>query len=125
VAWTCEIAAWYALVEGRFAQAVALCEGGLAHAGVSNAAVQLTLQASRAYARMGDDRAGQMLAVGGEVLARLPVPEHPEHHFVFDRYKYEFYIATIYTWLGSDDAAAEENAREVVARCHEPGGVII
>jgi hypothetical protein len=56
---------------------------------------------------------------------RLPIPEHPEHHFVFDRDKYEFYTATIYTWLGSDDAAAAENAREVVARCHGPGGVVI
>jgi transcriptional regulator with XRE-family HTH domain len=74
IAWSFEIAAWYALVEGRFARAVTLCEAGLAHAGISNAAVQLTLQASRAYARMGDDRAGKMLAAGGAVLARLPVP---------------------------------------------------
>ncbi len=125
IAWSFEIAAWYALVEGRTAQAVALCEAGLAHAGVSNAAVQLTVQASRAYARLGDDRAGKMLAAGGAVLARLPVPEHPEHHFVFDRDKFEFYTATVYTWLGTDDAAAEENAREVVARCHGPGGAII
>jgi hypothetical protein len=125
VAWSFEIAAWYALVEGRFAQTAALCEAGLARAGVSNAAVQLTLQASRAYARMADDRAGAMLAAGGAVLARLPAPEHPEHHFVFDRDKFEFYTATVYTWLGTDDAAAEENAREVVARCHGPGGVIV
>ncbi len=124
-AWSYEIAAWYALVEGRFGQAVALCEAGLAHAGRSNAAVQLTLQASRAYARMGDDRAGKILATGGAILARLPVPEHPEHHFVFDGDKFEFYTATVYTWLGTDDAAAEENAREVVARCHGPGGVIV
>ncbi len=125
IAWSYEIAAWYALVEGRFVQAAGLSEAGLAHAGVSNAAVQLTLQASRAYARMGDDRAEKMLAAGGAVLARLPVPDHPEHHFVFDRDKYEFYTATVYTWLGTDDAAAEENAREVVARCHGPGGAII
>jgi transcriptional regulator with XRE-family HTH domain len=125
VAWSFEIAAWYALVEGRTAQAVALCEAGLAQAGTSNAAVQLTLQASRAYARLGDNRATETLAAGRKVLAALPVPEHPEHHFVFDRDKYEFYTATIYTWLGTDDAAAEENAREVVARCHGPGGAII
>jgi hypothetical protein len=124
IAWSFEIAAWYALVVGRFPQTVALCEGGLAHAGVSNAAVQLTLQASRAYARMGDDRATEMLKTGQAILHRLPVPEHPEHHFVFDRDKYEFYTATVYTWLGSDDAAAAENAREVVARCYGPGGVV-
>jgi hypothetical protein len=124
IAWSFEIAAWYALVEGRFPRTVALCEAGLAQAGVSNAAVQLTLQASRAYARMGDDRAAKMLKAGRELLPRLPVPEHPEHHFVFDRDKYEFYTATVYTWLGIDDAAATENAREVVARCHGPGGVV-
>jgi transcriptional regulator with XRE-family HTH domain len=125
IAWSAEIAAWYALVEGRTAQAVALCEEGLAHTGASNAAVQLTLQASRAYARLGDSRATETLAAGRKVLAAVPVPEHPEHHFVFDRDKYEFYTATIYTWLGTDDAAAEENAREVVARCHGPGGTVI
>jgi transcriptional regulator with XRE-family HTH domain len=124
VGWAFEIAAWFALVEGRFADTVGLCEAGLVHAGVSNAGVQLTLQASRGYARMGDSRAGQMLADGRDMLHRLPVPEHPEHHFVFDRDKYEFYTATIYTWLGSDDLAAAENAHEVVARCVGPGGAV-
>jgi hypothetical protein len=55
--------------------------------------------AGRGYARMGDSRAGQMLAAGREMLLRLPEPEHSEHHFVFDRDKYEFYTATTYTWL--------------------------
>ena len=74
---------------------------------------------------MGDDRAGKMVAVGGAVLARLPLPEHPEHHFLFDRDKFEFFTATVYTWLGTDDTAPAENAREVVARWHGPGGVIV
>jgi transcriptional regulator with XRE-family HTH domain len=124
VGWAFEIAAWFALVEGRYADTVALCEAGLGHAGVSNGGVQLTLQASRGYARMGDRRAGQMLAAGRGMLSRLPEPAHPEHHFVFDRDKYEFYTATVYTWLGTDDAAAVENAREVVARCVGPDGAV-
>ncbi|MBV9448968.1 MAG: hypothetical protein JO345_24025 [Streptosporangiaceae bacterium] len=124
VAWSFEIAAWYALVEGRFADCAALCEAGLAHTKMSNAAVQITLQASRAYARLGDDQAAQMLKAGQKILARLPVPAHPEHHFVFDRDKYEFYTATIYTWLGTDDKAAEENAHEVVSRCIGHNGVV-
>jgi tetratricopeptide (TPR) repeat protein len=124
VAWSYEIAAWYALVEGRFARCAELCQAGLEHAGVSNAAVQLTLQASRAYARMADKEATKTLAAGKDILERLPVPEHPQHHFVFDRDKYEFYTASIYTWLGTDDAAAEENAREVVARCHGRDGSV-
>jgi transcriptional regulator with XRE-family HTH domain len=124
VAWSFEIAAWYALVEGRFPRVVEECEAGLAHAGVSNAAVQLTLQASRAYARMGDTDAAKTLAAGKALLEQLPVPAHPEHHFVFDRDKFEFYTATVYTWLGTDDLAAEENAREVVARCVGPGDTV-
>jgi transcriptional regulator with XRE-family HTH domain len=122
VAWSFEIAAWYALTEGRFREAAALSEAGIPHAGVSNAAVQLTLQAARAYARMADDQAVKMLADGKTILGRLPLPEHPEHHFMFDRDKFEFYAATVYAWLGTDDRAAEENAREVVARCHGLSG---
>jgi transcriptional regulator with XRE-family HTH domain len=120
--WAFEIAALFALVEGRFADTVELSEAGLARAGVSNAGVQLTLQTAGGYARMGDSRAGQMLANGRMTLDRLPEPEHPEHHFVFDRDKHEFYAATIYTWLGTDDAAACEHAAEVAARCRNADG---
>jgi Tfp pilus assembly protein PilF len=40
---------------------------------------------------------------------------------VFDPGKHTFYVATILTWLGKDDTAAEEHAREVVRYCHETG----
>jgi len=122
VAWSFEIAAWFALVEGRFPETVALAEAGAARAGATNAGVQLTLQAARGYARMHDSRAHGALEAGRALLDRLPEPGHPEHHFVFDRDKYEFYVATIYTWLGTDDAAATENAVEVVTRCRNPDG---
>jgi hypothetical protein len=46
-----------------------------------------------------------------------------EHHFVFDAGKYEFYVATVLTWLGTDDHAAEEHARWVIAEC-QPGHTI-
>jgi transcriptional regulator with XRE-family HTH domain len=121
VAWSFEIAAWYALVEGRYRQTVELSEAGLEHAGVTSAAVQLALQAARGYARMSDPQAREMLAAGHAVLGRLPAPEHPEHHFVFDHGKFEFYVATILTWLG-DDATAREHAEEVVRQCEAAGG---
>lgn len=122
--WGFEIAAWFALVEGRPEETVALSEAGLEHAGISNAGVQLTLQASRGYARMGEGQgARRALAAGQSLLDRLPVPEHPDHHFVFDAGKYEFYVGTVLTWLGSDDAAAEEHARHVVAGCRRNGTV--
>jgi transcriptional regulator with XRE-family HTH domain len=121
VAWSFEIAAYFALVEGRYRDTVALSEAGLEHAGATNAAVQLALQAARGYARVGDPRAREALSAGNAVLGRLPVPEHPEHHFVFDRGKYEFYAGTILTWLGDDDTALE-HAEEVMRQCEAAGG---
>ena len=121
VGWSFEIAAYFALVEGRYADTVALSEAGIDHTGAStSAAVQLALQAARGYARMGDPRAREALSAGHAVLARLPVPGNPDHHFVFDRDKREFYVATILTWLG-DDVAAGEHAAEVVRQCEGAG----
>ena len=41
---------------------------------------------------------------------------------MFDGAKYEFCVATILAWLGSCDAAAEAQVREVVRQCGEVGG---
>ena len=122
VTWSFKIAAWFALAEGRYPETVALPEAGLEHVGVPGAEVQLSLLAVRGYARMGDTRASQALQAGRTRLDRLPAPEHPGHHVVFDGAKYEFYVATILAWLGSDDAAAKAHAREVVWQCGEAGG---
>jgi hypothetical protein len=59
----------------------------------------------------------------GTALTRLPVPSHPEHHFVFDGSKLSFYAAMCYTWLGEAERA-EEHAQEVVARSLEVPGII-
>lgn len=114
-AWSFEIAAWFALVESRYADTVALSEAGMEHAGITSAGVQLALQSARGYARMGDSRARVALRAGQAVLDRLPEPGQPDNHFAFDAAKYEFYVGTILTWLGTDDAAAEEHARYVVS----------
>ncbi|MDL4772911.1 hypothetical protein [Actinomadura xylanilytica] len=119
VGWSWEIAAWFALVERRYDEVVEYSEAGIQHAGASNAAVQLTLQAGRGYARMGDRRAIDALRVGRAIMDQLPRPGHPEHHFVFDHDKYEFYCSTIYTMLGENDAA-EEHAREVIVQSRRP-----
>ncbi|RMI37170.1 hypothetical protein EBO15_36515 [Actinomadura harenae] len=123
IAWSWEIAAWFALVERRFPDVVACSEAGLRHAGHTNAAVQLTLQAGRGYARMGDGRGADALEIGRGVLNRLPRPDHPENHFVFDHDKYEFYASTIFTMAGQDDAA-EEHAREVITQCRPSADVV-
>lgn len=119
VAWSFEIAAWFALTEGRFADAAALCDAGMERAGTTNAGVQLSVQSARAFARMGDRRARDALTAGQGILDHLPAG-NPQHHFVFDAGKYEFYVATVLTWLGADDHAAEEHARWVIAEC-QPG----
>lgn len=122
IAWSCELAAWFALVEGRHADVVRWAQAGMGHAGRTNAAVQLALQAARGYARMGDDRAIQALRIGQRILDQLPEPEYPEHHFTVDQDKYDFYAGTIWTWLGTDDATAATHAKLAIAKCVLPSG---
>ncbi|GLW10944.1 hypothetical protein Misp01_60720 [Microtetraspora sp. NBRC 13810] len=124
IAWSWELAAWFALVDGRFSDVVTYAEGGQRYARNSSAGAQLTLQAGRGYARMGDARATEALKIGKAALNQLPQPTSPDHHFVFDPAKYEFYAGTIFTQLGHDDAAAEEHVREVIEQCKRPGGGI-
>jgi hypothetical protein len=119
MAWSYELGSWFALVEGRFPATVQLAQRGLRHAGESSAAVQLTVQASHGYARMGDGQARVTLEVGRRILEPLPRPEHPENHFVFDPDKHTFYVAKVLTAFGKDDPAAEEHAREVIHHCEE------
>ena len=44
VAWSYELAAWFALTEGRYQDVVTYAQAGQAHAGLTNAMVQLVLQ---------------------------------------------------------------------------------
>ncbi|MEV0310242.1 hypothetical protein [Nonomuraea fuscirosea] len=120
--WAHEMSAWFALVEGRYEDVVTAARMGQAVAGTSSAMVQLTLQEARGLARIGDRReADRALTRGAEVLSTLPMPEHPDHHFVFDHAKWVFYAATCYTWL-SDDDRAEEHARETIQMHMRPDG---
>ncbi|MEV4802968.1 hypothetical protein AB0K18_23415 [Nonomuraea sp. NPDC049421] len=120
--WAHEMSAWFALVEGRYEDVVTAARMGQAVAGTSSAMVQLTLQEARGLARIGDRReADRALTRGAEVLGGLPMPEHPDHHFVFDHAKWVFYAATCYTWLADDDRA-EEHARETIQMHTRPDG---
>jgi hypothetical protein len=94
--WSFEMAAWFALTEGRYPDVVEAAEAGLRFAGVSSAGVQLALQEAKARARMGDDRTHEAIKAGRSTLDQLPPPERPENHFIFDPAKYEYYAATIY-----------------------------
>lgn len=115
-------AAWFALVEGRHADAVRWAQAGAGRAGQTSAGVQLALQAARGYAQLGDDRAVRALRAGRRLLDRLPLPAYPEHHFTVDRDKYDFYAGTTWAWLGTDDATAEKHLRLAAAKCVLPSG---
>ena len=120
--WAYEMSAWFALVDGRYEQLIEFAQAGESLAGQSSAGVQLTLQEAKGWSRLGDhEQAEAALSRGAEMLNRMPVPAHPEHHFVFDHTKWMFYASTCYVWLGDDDRA-EEHALEVITQHVRPDG---
>jgi len=114
--WAFEMSAWFALIEGRYEQLIGFAQAGQSIAGTGNAGVQLILQEAKGWSRLGDHKqADAALNRGAAMLGRIPVPDHPEHHFMFDHSKWTHYAATCYVWLGDNDRA-EEHAREVIAQ---------
>jgi hypothetical protein len=111
LAWTHELLAWWALVDHRYDEVIEHARTGLAIAPHTSAGVQLAVQEAKGWSRLGDARrAEEAMRTAGTVLSRLPRPEHPEHHFVFDASKLSFYAATCYTWLGDGEHAREHAA---------------
>lgn len=113
VAWAVEGAAWEAVVDQEWPEAVSLARAGqqIAPTGRS-AAVQLAAQEARAAARLGDASIVHgALHRAAAALERQPEGP-PDHHFVFDARKLTSYTATALTWLG--DPAAEGHALEVI-----------
>jgi tetratricopeptide (TPR) repeat protein len=122
LAWTYEMAAWFALVENRYEDVIEAADIGLQIKSTGSVGVQLHLQKAKGYARLADFReTNRVMAEASSILAKLPSPEHPDHHFVFDHSKWTHYAATIYTWLG-DDQKAKELAIEVIDQHLRPNG---
>lgn len=123
VRWAWELDCWFALTDRRFLDVTRAADAGLASLKkADSASVQLAVQAAKGWAKLGDRRnAEAALQHGSSLLNQLPAAERPEHHFVFDPAKYEFYAAPIYEWLGEHDLA-EEHCQEVFARCTGPDG---
>ena len=69
IAWSYELAAWFALTEGRYRDVVAYSQAGQAHAGLTNAMVQLVLQQARGEARLGE-RKDVHASLAGRAAAR-------------------------------------------------------
>jgi tetratricopeptide (TPR) repeat protein len=120
LAWTYEMAAWFGLVEGRYEDMIDAAATGLQVKSSGRVGVQLHLQEAKAYARLADSReTNRAMTEAAEIPGKLPAPEHPDHHFVFDHAKWMHYAATIYTWLG-DDQKAKEYATEVIKEHQRP-----
>lgn len=120
--WAWEMEAWFALTQGRVSDVVAACEAGHRADSVNSVGVQLYAQQAKAYARMGDGKLVRTsLDMGRAWLERLSRPSHPEHHFVIDPDKWDFYEMDAYRILG-DDARATLHAQEVVKLGIAPDG---
>lgn len=104
------------LTEGGYRRAVEISQAAQRIAPKSGSAfIQATAQEGRSWARLGDARETRAALDRVEALvAPLPVPDRPEHHYRYDPAKSEAYVATTLAWLG--DPAAERYARHILAR---------
>ncbi len=121
VAWTYETPAWFAMPDRKPGEALDYAREGvkLAPEG-SSSWVMCQLKIAQADARSGSRvQAERDLEVARRMLERLPEPEFPDHHFVFDPPKLHFYEATAYAWLHIPKKA-EAAAREVIRTANDP-----
>jgi transcriptional regulator with XRE-family HTH domain len=113
-AWCDETRAWDMLTGGQFREALELSQRAQDRAPArSSALIQATAQEGRACARMGQPlQTRDVLARVSRLVANLPMPEHPEHHYRYDPSKAISYTATTLAWIG--DPAAEDYARVAI-----------
>ncbi|WFB87605.1 MULTISPECIES: tetratricopeptide repeat protein [Streptomyces] len=124
-AWAWEIEAWFALTQSRWQDMLDAVEAGHVADQTHSVGVQLYAHKARAAARMGDSRlVRDSLDAGRARLDRLPRPDHPEHHFIIDPDKWDFYEMDAYRLLGDDERAAT-HARSVIRISTGPDGTEI
>ncbi|WP_063780665.1 transcriptional regulator [Nonomuraea sp. SBT364] len=115
-AWCLETKAWQVLIDGGYRRALTLSQAAQRAAPRGGSAyIQATAQEGRVWARLGAARETRdTLNRVARLVAHLPDPDRPEHHYRYDPAKSDAYIATTLSWLG--DSAAEPYARGVLAR---------
>lgn len=124
VGWAHEMLAWFHLTAGNYRAVIPAAETGIAAAPSRSVAVQLYGQQAKAYARMGmAEKVHEALENGRALLDNLPYPERPDHHFVVDPDKWDFYAMDAYRIVGHDQLA-RRNADEVIQRSVNPEGFI-
>jgi hypothetical protein len=113
-AWCFETRAWDLLTDGDYRRALQLSRQAQAVAPAGGSAlIQATAQEGRAWARMGGRaQTREVLDRVDRLVAALPVPERPEHHYRYDPDKALSYTATTLEWVG--DPAAVSFAAAVV-----------
>jgi transcriptional regulator with XRE-family HTH domain len=122
VAWSLEMAAWFAHTRGDLAATVSCARAGQEAAGDAGVAVQLIAHEARALGRKGDKRAvSEALDRGYGLLQSTPRRGNPLNHFVIDPAKFDFYAMDCYRVVG-DNARAAEHAAEVVRLAIDPDG---
>jgi tetratricopeptide (TPR) repeat protein len=125
VGWAHEMLAWFHLTAGNYRAVIAAAEAGALAAPSQSVAVQLYGQQAKAYARMGRaEEVHEALEKGRALLDRLPFPDRPEHHFVVDPDKWDFYAMDTYRIVGADELA-KRNADEVIQRSVNTEGVLV
>ncbi|MDQ3402793.1 MAG: hypothetical protein M3548_05305 [Actinomycetota bacterium] len=122
IAWSFEMTAWFALTQGRLNAVAPACAAGTAAAPHSSVAVQLSAQAAKAAARMGQrDTVMKILDDGYRLLGEHDRPTRPDNHFVIDPSKWDFYAMDCFRIAGEDRKAAE-HAQEVLRVSHRLDG---
>jgi DNA-binding XRE family transcriptional regulator len=125
VGWAHEMLAWFHLTAGNHRAVIPAAEAGIVAAPSRSVAVQLYGQQAKAYARMGmAEKVHEALENGRALLDKLPYPDRPEHHFVVDPDKWDFYAMDAYRIVGHDQLA-RRNAEEVIRRSVNPEGVVV
>lgn len=120
IAWSYEMQAWFALTEGRYSDVTSIARAAQTIGGENSAKVQLIMQEARGWARLGNRKAAETaIDRGHSLLQKLPAIDYPRH-FLYDRSKFPFYVASCYQWLGCD-AKAAEYAGQVFRECEARG----
>jgi tetratricopeptide (TPR) repeat protein len=119
IGWAHELDAWFALTSGDYQRTIAATAQGIEAAGDRGVSVQLSAQAAKAWARLGNVRQAEVaLDRGRRILQSLAAPTNPDDHFAIDATKWHFYEMDAYRNLGNDSLAsvyAEEVLRVGVA----------
>ena len=115
-AWCLETKAWQFITSGEYWRAAELAQAAQRTAPRDGSAfIQATGQEARAWARLGNAReARKALARTEALVAPLPMPDRPEHHYQYDPAKADAYTATTLAWMG--DPGAARYARTVLGR---------